>query len=246
VIVTRALHKTFRPPASLRLLLRLQLRGAPVVALDGVDLTVEPGEIFGLMGPNGAGKSTLLRILAGLVTPSSGTAAVCGLDAAAGGPALARKVGYVAGDERGIVPQLSPREYLAFFAALHGHRRRAALAQADALVSKMGLDTVAERPLGQLSTGMRRRVALGRALIGAPEVLLLDEPTRGVDPAGAQALRAHLTSAAAGGCAVVLATHDIEEARVLCARVAVIAAGRFVAVEEPGRAAARLTGAAHA
>jgi ABC-2 type transport system ATP-binding protein len=244
LVTAVGLHKSFRPPASARALLSGRLRGAPVVALDGVDLDVAPGEIFGLMGPNGAGKSTLLRILCGLVAPSAGHATVCGLDTAAGGAALAAAVGYVAADERGLRPSLSPREYLAFFAALHGYARRAALAHADALIERTGLAEVGGRPLGELSTGMHRRTALARALLAAPRVLLLDEPTRGVDPGYAASLRVQLAAAAAGGLAVVLATHDLDEARTLCRRVGVMARGRFVAVEDPGAAAARLVGAA--
>src|SRR5262249_44649925 len=150
VVSASGVHKTFRPPASLRLLLRLRLRGAPVCALDGVDLEVKAGEVVGLMGANGAGKSTLLRILSGLLTATAGRVSVCGLDAARAGSQLARHVGYMAGDDRSFLPQLSPREQLAFFAALHGHHRRAALERAHQLLEQVGLSREADRPLGEL------------------------------------------------------------------------------------------------
>jgi ABC-2 type transport system ATP-binding protein len=149
-------------------------------------------------------------------------------------------VGYLAADERGLVGPLAPREYLAFFGALHGWPRSEALARADALVEKLGLTAVARRPLDELSTGMRRRTGLCRALLGAPSLLLLDEPTRGLDPAAAAALRRQLAEAAVKGTAIVLATHDLEEARGLCRRVAVIASGRLLTVDEPEVAARKL------
>ena len=181
-----ARHKTFRPPATLPAALCADGCAVPTGwwRSTGVDLTVRTwGKRWGLMGPNGAGKSTLLRILAGLLLPSSGHAkGAGGLSAATERSALARQVGYVAADERGLPPWLSPRELLAFYAALYGYRRRAALARADMLLDEVGLGAHATRPLRELSTGMRRRTALARGLLGSPRVLLLDEPTRGVDP----------------------------------------------------------------
>jgi ABC-2 type transport system ATP-binding protein len=240
MVSAERLIKKFRPPASLRQLIHGRLRGEPVAALDGVSLTVERGEAFGLMGPNGAGKSTLLRILAGLVAPDGGHASVDGLDCARGGPRLGAKVGYLAADERGLTQALSPRELVAFYGALHGLRRAAALRRADELMEEVGLTAVARRPIGELSTGMRRRAGLARALLGTPVLLLLDEPTRGLDPTGALALRAQLRAALGRGVAMVMATHDLAEAQSLCRRVAVMAEGRFVAVETAEQAGARL------
>ncbi len=224
------------------MLLSGRLRGPEVTALDGIDLEAGRGEALGLMGANGAGKSTLLRLFAGLLVPSDGAVRVCGLDASLGGPALARKIGYVAADERGLSPYLSAREQLAWTAALHGYRRRAALVRVGELLERMGMTSYADRALRELSTGMRRRAALARGLIGEPEVLLLDEPTRGVDPAGVHALHDHLRDVLARGCTLVIATHDREEARVLCKRVAVIDSARLITVDEPERAVARLVG----
>jgi ABC-2 type transport system ATP-binding protein len=241
-VVLRAsgLSKTFRPPASVRLLLRGRLRGLPVTALDGVSLEVRAGEAVGLMGKNGAGKSTLLRLAAGILSPTSGRIEVGGLDARRGGAALARKVGYVAADERGLTLHLTPHQLLTWYAALYGHHRASALTVVGALLARLGLTEHAHRRLNELSTGMRRRTALARALLGTPEVLLLDEPTRGVDPAGAAALHRHLLAALDGGCALLLATHDRDEARTLCAKVAVLDRARVIAIEPPAEAAARL------
>ncbi len=214
--------------------------------LSQIDLTVAPGEIFGLMGKNGAGKSTLLRILAGLIAPSSGRTSVLGIDPSTGGSLLGRAVGYVAGDERGMTPLLSPREHLAFYAALRGFSRSEALVCADGLLEEVGLGDEKHRPLRDLSTGMRRRAAFARGLIGSPRVLLLDEPTRAVDRQGAQKLGELLSAAAARGCTVVLATHDVREAEALCARVALLDRGRLVLIASPATAAAELERSLHA
>jgi len=219
VISAQKVTKQFRPPASLRAILSGRLRGDSVVALAGVDLDVQAGQVVGLMGPNGAGKSTLLRILVGLVTPTTGSASVDGCDVASERRRVAERVGYVAGDERGMTPQLSAREHLRFFAALFGLGAQEGRARGERLLADLSLVDAADRPMGQLSTGMRRRIALARGFLGAPRVLILDEPTRGIDPEGAAWLRGHVARFAQKGGAVVLATHDLEEARTLCQRV---------------------------
>lgn len=241
-IVIRAhdVAKIFQRHATVGALLRGKLRGEPFTALQDIDFDVAKGEALGLMGPNGAGKSTLLRILAGLLVPSRGEARVAGIDTRDGGTALARKIGYVAADERGLRSSLTPREHLAWYAALYGFARQEALVRVDALLERVGLTAHARRPVRELSTGMRRRAALARALIADPEVLLLDEPTRGVDPAGADALHEHLHAALAEGRTLILATHDRDEARALCRRVAVLDRARIVAIEAPDVAGARL------
>jgi ABC-2 type transport system ATP-binding protein len=137
---------------------------------------------------------------------------------------------------------LSAREHLAWYAALYGFARAPALERVGTLLERVGLASHALRPLRELSTGMRRRVALARALIGDPEVIILDEPTRGVDPAGASALHGHLLTELEGGRTVVIATHDRVEARTLCARVAVLQASRLVTIERADDAATRLLG----
>jgi ABC-2 type transport system ATP-binding protein len=216
-----------------------------VVALDGLDLDVERGEIVSLLGPNGAGKSTLLRILATVVLPDRGTASVCGVDVVADPGAARRQVGVMIGDERSLYWRLSGKENLAFFAALHGLRRRQALRDAVELLELVGLSEAAERPVMGYSSGMRARLSLARALLAGPPLLLLDEPTRSLDPLAAVEFRemaVRLTRERRAG--ILLATHDLHEAAAVSDRIVVLAAGR-VMLDEPaaGMEPARLESA---
>ncbi len=226
LLEARSVTKIFHPAPRWRELLLFK-RSQPVVALSGVDLTLEPGQIFALMGKNGAGKSTFLRLCSGVLLPSSGTLDVDGVSTAADMSRLGRLVGTMAADERGLHLNLSPQEFLAYVAALYGHARKAAVAVASDQLSRVGLAAVAARPIGELSTGMRRRLQLARALLGAPKLLLLDEPLRGIDPGSAEDLRQMLIDLTAAGTAILLATHDLEEARRLCDRVVLVECGRF-------------------
>ena len=241
MVQTQALAKRFRTPPALSALCRGRLRGDTVVALEDVTLAVEAGEAVALVGPNGAGKSTLLRILAGLLTPTSGEARVLGQDVRTAGAAFRARVGLVAGEDRSASFRLTGRQNLAFFAALHGHRGAEARARVDEQLSRMGLTDAAERPTRTYSSGMRARLSLARGLIGDPQVVLADEPTRGLDPRAAEELRALLRGLAASGRALLVATHDLGEVRALCDRVAVMDGGRVRAVGSPGDAA-RLLG----
>lgn len=244
MIELRGLGKTYRAPTTLGDLLHGRLRGAPVVALDDVCLSIERGAIVGLMGANGAGKSTLLRILGGLLLPDRGELIWEGR-VASGDAALRRRVGLVMGDERSFSLRLSARENLALIGALHGLRRRPALARADELLARVGLRQVAERRFFTLSTGMRQRLALARGLIAQPDVLLLDEPLRGIDPAGRASLRALILDEARGRT-VLWATHDVSELAESCPRVVLLAAGRVRAVVDPKEALRALTEEEHA
>jgi ABC-2 type transport system ATP-binding protein len=236
------LVKEFHSAAGWEQILRGRLRGQAVRALAGVSLDVAPGEIVGLCGPNGAGKSTLLRILAGIVLPTTGTAVVAGVDAAHGGWSHRRRVSYVVSDERSFSWRLSGRQNLRFFAALHGYRGAAARAQVDRLVDLVRMGDAADRPFREYSTGMRQRFVLARGLLSDPEVLLLDEPTRGLDPAAAAALRAFIRDdlVRAHGRTVLCATHDLALVAALCDRVVVLEAGRIKATAAPAAAAALL------
>jgi ABC-2 type transport system ATP-binding protein len=220
------LGKDYRVAAGLRELLRGRLFGETVRALDAVDLRLEAGETLALLGPNGAGKSTLLRLLGGLVVPTRGRATVAGHDAAKGGPALRAAAGYVAGDARSFAWRLSARENLRFFASLHGHAGAAATREVERVLERVGLADRAGARVATLSTGMRQRLALARGLLGAPKVWLLDEPTAGLDPAAAHAVRALVGELAAGGAAVILATHSLDEARQLGRRALWLRDGR--------------------
>ena len=202
-------------------------RFGPTVALAGVDLGVAPGEIVALVGPNGAGKSTLLRILATSVVPDSGTVRIAGVDALASPVAARRHTGVVTGEDRSFFWRLSGRQNLEFFAALHGLRRREAAVAAAATLAAVGLGEVADRRVDRYSSGMRSRLGVARALLGDPAVLLLDEPSRSLDPEAAERLRQLVAAfATTRPAAVVMATHDLAEASAVATRVVVLEQGR--------------------
>jgi ABC-2 type transport system ATP-binding protein len=198
------------------------------LALDHVDLTVGAGEVVGLLGHNGAGKSTLLRIIAGLLLPDQGTV---------GGAAVhgsSRSVGLFLAEERSFYWRLSGRANLEFFGALHGMGRRDAKRAAGAILDRVGLGEVADRRVDRYSTGMRARLGLGRALLGDPLIVLLDEPTRSLDPASSEHVRRLVAALAADGrTSVLLATHDLAEAAEVTTRVVLLHRGR-IAEDRPG------------
>lgn len=200
-----------------------------VTALDGVDLDVAAGEVVALLGPNGAGKSTVLRILGTTLLPDAGEASVEGNDVAKDPAAARRDLGVMIGDERSLYWRLSGRRNLTFFAALHGLGRADAEAAAAELLTTVDLTAAADKPVGEYSSGMRARLSLARALIGSPPVLLLDEPTRSLDPIAARTFREQIAGLAdERGAAVLLATHDLHEAVDLADRVVVLARGAIV------------------
>ena len=200
-----------------------------MLALDRLDLDVERGEIVALLGPNGAGKSTLLRILGTTVLPDDGTAEVCDVDVVADPARARRQVGLMIGDERSLYWRLSGRGNLVFFAALHGMRRRHALTRAAELLELVGLVEAADRSVLGYSSGMRARLSLARALLAQPPLLLLDEPTRSLDPLAASGFRDTAASLAhERETGILLATHDLHEAVAVSDRVVILSAGRAV------------------
>lgn len=211
-------------------------RFGTVTALDGLDIDVARGEIVSLLGPNGAGKSTLLRILGTIVLPDAGSASVCGVDVTEDPLAARRKIGLMIGDERSFYWRVTGRRNLTFFAALHGMRRRQALARAAELLEVVGLTEAADRPVRAYSSGMRARLSLARALLGRAPLLLLDEPTQNLDPLAASRFRdTAISLAGEQGAGILLATHDLHEAVAISTRIVVLAGGRSV-LEEPGGA----------
>jgi ABC-type multidrug transport system ATPase subunit len=204
-------------------------RFGSVVALDGIDLDVDPGRIVALLGPNGAGKSTLLRILGTLVTPDSGSARVADIDVTSDRIAALQRIGLLIGDERSFYWRLSGHENLRFYGALHGMRRREAGSRATELLALMGLQEAADRRVLGYSSGMRARLLLARALLTDPPYLLLDEPTRTLDPLAAGQFReAAVGLAHQRGAGILFATHDLHEAAAIADRVAVLSAGQVV------------------
>jgi ABC-2 type transport system ATP-binding protein len=241
-VTVERLGKVFHPPGGASDLLRGRLFRPPVRALEDVSFSVARGEIVCLMGPNGAGKSTLARILGGLLVPSEGRATVAGHDAGASPPALRRSVAFVVGDERSFHFGISGRENLRYFAALYGLSASEGLRRAAELLQRVGLADAADRRYREYSRGMRQRLAVARGLLGEPEVLLLDEPTLGLDPVGARDLRAFLRDEMihAAGRTAVLCTNDPTEARALADRVLFLEGGRLVGEAPPERIEAEL------
>jgi ABC-2 type transport system ATP-binding protein len=241
-VVAEGLGKVFRPPAGLGEMLRGRFFGRPLVALAEVSFSVAPGEIVCVMGPNGAGKSTLVRILGGLLLPSSGAARVCGVDAGTGGSALRRRVAFVVGDERSFHYRVSGRVNLHYFAALHGLAAGDARRRAAALLDRVGLAAAADRRYSEYSRGMRQRLALARGLLADPEVLLLDEPTLGLDPRGARDMRLFLRDDVIrkSGRTAIVCSNDPSEARALADRVLFLEGGKLKAEAPPERIEAEL------
>jgi ABC-2 type transport system ATP-binding protein len=201
-------------------------------ALGGVSLDVRPGEIVGLLGPNGAGKTTLLKILSTLVLPDAGVAEIGGIDVVRD-PARARSVlAPVTADERSLDWRLSARENLRFFGVLHGMHGDALQRRITELLEGVELVEAGDKLVGAYSSGMRQRLLIARALLSRPRALLLDEPTRSLDPLAARAFRDFLRHEVSGrhGCAVLLATHDPDEALDLCDRIAILDKGQLLAV----------------
>ena len=203
---------------------------APV--LKGVSCEIAEGEFFGLLGPNGAGKTTLFKILATLVLPDEGTATIAGLDVVQDARAVRRVLSPVIADERSLYWRLSSLENLELYGVLQGLTTAAARGRAAELLQVVGLDDTGTKMVGSFSSGMKQRLLIARALIGRPRILLLDEPTRSLDPLSARRFRAFLREEITErqGCTVLLATHNAEEALDLCDRVAVLDRGRLLAV----------------
>ena len=195
-----------------------------VRVLTGVDLTVEAGEVVVLLGPNGAGKTTLLRILALLLAPTGGRLVLFGTDATRAPAALRRRIGY-AGHEISCYPDLSGAENLAFYAQLFGVAEPAA--RIARLLAWAGLDGAGRRPVRTYSRGMSQRLALARALLHEPDLLLLDEPFSGLDPDAVERLQQQLLELRAAGHSIVLATHDVDRAAPVASRIAILHRGRI-------------------
>ena len=183
-------------------------------ALSGVDLEVRPGEVHALLGPNGAGKTTLLRIIVGSVRPTSGSVTVAGVPwERLERPESRTLFGLVSAGERSSYHRLSGLENLIFFGRLYGLSKRAAQHRAEVVLERVGLTDAARRPSGGYSHGMQKRLTIARALLMDPPVLLVDEATHDLDPAGARMVRALLTEAAHRGAAVLWATQRVDEIR---------------------------------
>jgi ABC-2 type transport system ATP-binding protein len=231
LVRVEALVKRFPRRRSWSETLRHPLHVERIEVLRGISLEVRRGEFFGLLGPNGAGKTTLFKILATLVLPESGAVSVAGIDALADPSAVRALLTPVIADERSLNWRLTAPENLRLFAALHGIPAGERAPMIQGLLERVGLGTASGRMVGTFSSGMRQRLLIARALLSRPSVLLLDEPTRSLDPVSARDFRRFLREEIVGrqGCTVLLATHDADEAFELCDRLAVLDRGSIVA-----------------
>ncbi len=212
---------------------RLVRRFKGVDAVNGIDLTVAPGEIYGFLGPNGAGKSTTVHMLTTLLPPTSGTARVAGYDIVKQGPQVRRAIG-AALLEAALDPLLTGRDHMRLQTALHGLPRQERAARGDELLERVGLTLAADRKIRTYSGGMKRRLDLALALVHRPRLLFLDEPTTGLDPQSRNALWAEVGRLAKEeGVTVFLTTQYLEEADVLADRVGIIDHGLIVAEGTP-------------
>jgi ABC-2 type transport system ATP-binding protein len=203
------------------------------LAVAGIDLRVDPGEIYGFLGPNGAGKSTTVHMLTTLLPPTDGTARVAGHEIVSEGPQVREAIG-AALQEAALDPHLSAREHMRLQTALHGLPRGERVRRGDALIERVGLADVADRKVGGYSGGMKRRLDLALALVHGPRVLFLDEPTTGLDPQSRAALWDEVARLAGEeGVTVFLTTQYLEEADQLADRVGIIDDGRIVAEGTP-------------
>lgn len=192
------------------------------LAVDAVSMRVAAGEIYGFLGPNGAGKTTTLRMLAGLIRPTSGTATVRGRTP--GDPAVLRRIGVLI-EGPGFYPYLSGRDNLRVLARYRGHDGAAV----EAALARVGLADRADDRFRTYSLGMKQRLGVGAALLGHPDLLILDEPTNGLDPAGLAEMRTLIVDLAADGHTVLLSSHQLAEVQEICHRVGVISGGRLLA-----------------
>jgi ABC-2 type transport system ATP-binding protein len=214
----------------------LTKRYGDLAAVDHLDLSVEPGELFGFLGPNGAGKTTTIRMALGLILPTEGDVDLLGEPVRADRAPLARVGALV--EEPGFWKYLSGRRNLEYFARAgsgtdrSGTRRR--LARIDEVLATVGLTEAADKRVKAYSQGMRQRLGLALALLGEPELLILDEPTNGLDPAGMREMRRLLRALADGGTTIFVSSHLLAEVEAMCDRVGVMAQGRLLAEGTPG------------
>ena len=205
----------------------LSRRYGAVRAADGISFEVEAGEIFGLLGPNGAGKTTTLECILGLIRPDQGRIEICGIDAHSRPRQAREKIGAVL-QATGLQDKITPREALDLFAAFYP-----APLGSDALLQRFGLVEKAETAFETLSGGQKQRLALALAFVGNPQTLVLDEPTAGLDPQIRREVQDHIRALKDNGRAILLSTHDMDEAEQLCDRIGVIAGGKIAAIGTP-------------
>ena len=215
----------------------LTKRFGPITAVDDVSFGVSRGEVLGFLGPNGAGKSTTMKMITGFLAPTSGTAVICGADIVEAPIAAKRHIGYLP-EGAPAYPDMTPAGFLDFVARIRGFAGAEAKRRIDVAVERTQLASVLHQPIETLSKGFKRRVGLAQALLHEPDVLVLDEPTDGLDPNQKHEVRRLITALAAEK-AIVISTHLLEEVDAICTRAIVIAGGRVLADGTPAELAAR-------
>ena len=236
-IAIQNLSKVYPGSFELRTLFRRRARKQPVQALSDVSLEINEGEIFGLIGPNGAGKTTLTKVVATLVQPTTGVVTVKGFDSVKESAVLRSLIGLAAAEERSFYWRLTVEQNLMFFARLYSIPTPTAQARIGELLAQLDLEQSRAKRFGELSTGNKQRMAIARALLNTPPILLLDEPTRSLDPLAAARMRSFIGSLAAGDppVTILLTSHNLNEIEELCQRVAIISHGRIRESDTPGR-----------
>jgi ABC-2 type transport system ATP-binding protein len=216
---------------------KLTKRYGHLTAVDDVSFSVKPGEVLGFLGPNGAGKSTTMRLIAGFISPTSGTARVCGFDVEDDPVAAKRKIGYLP-EGAPCYGEMTPLAFLDFIADVRGLTDARKKERIDYVIGRLHLDKVLHQTIDTLSKGFKRRVGLAQAIVHDPEVLILDEPTDGLDPNQKHEVRSIIADMAPNKT-IVISTHLLEEVHAVCTRAIIIAQGRIVADDTPGALEAR-------
>ncbi len=197
-------------------------------AVGGLSFSVAAGQIYGLLGPNGAGKTTTLRLLSGLMAPTSGTAIVGGFDVASEPMAVKRVLGFLTANT-GLYQRLTARELLAYFGQLHGQKSVPAAARANDLIDLLGIGSFADLRCGALSTGQKQRVNIARALVADPPILIMDEPTLGLDVLSNRVILEYIRRQRDAGKTIILSTHYLDEAENMCDKIGLLHDGDLVA-----------------
>jgi gliding motility-associated transport system ATP-binding protein len=216
---------------------RLTKRFGPLTAVDDVSFSVDRGEVLGFLGPNGAGKTTVMRMITGFLPPSSGTAVVCGFDVTKLPIEVKSRIGYVP-EGAPLYEEMSPRGLLGFVAEIRGFSGRERDNAVARAAERINLGEVLDQPIGTLSKGFKRRVAVAQAILHDPEVLVLDEPTDGLDPNQKHEVRA-LIREMSENKVIVISTHLLEEVGAVCSRVIIISRGKLIADGTPESLEAR-------
>jgi ABC-2 type transport system ATP-binding protein len=216
---------------------QLTKRYGDLTAVDNISFKVEPGQVLGFLGPNGAGKSTTMKMVAGFLAPTSGTASVCGHDVSDEPLKAKSVVGYLP-EGAPSYGEMTPREFLAFIADMRGLSGARRTQRIDDVIERLHLNGVLEQPIETLSKGFKRRVGLAQAIVHDPAVLILDEPTDGLDPNQKHEVRT-LINAMAKDKTIVVSTHILEEVHAVCSRAIIIAQGRVLADATPAELEAR-------